>query len=260
MPWPSNFEYILGGVDITIINVATRRTDMGTHRKRLLDNLTTPIAFLRGVAGVHADHLMSSTLSLNFKDIEERAPGGVHDAFCEMVVFDHAIDIQLLDGEMMIVLSILPSYLIMKITPLALDLEMSLCSTLGGFPPSLAALLPSRYRALLAPERLLARAVVARVLNGMPFTIGQEGLESDIDPNSRVLARRAGMLVLGFGLTDNERIPMTVSPTHEVSRFGRAFKRAMEFHLDGTAQLLGERQVLAIRGKREIGLVLSQLD
>ena len=233
---------------------------MGTHRKRLLDHLTTPIAFLRGVAGVHADHLMSSTLSLNFKDIEERAPGGVHDAFCEMVVFDHAIDIQLLDGEMMIVLSILPSYLIMKITPLALDLEMSLCSTLGGFPPSLAALLPSRYRALLAPERLLARAVVARVLNGMPFTIGQEGLESDIDPNSRVFARAGSMLVLWFGLTDNERIPMTVSPTHEVSRFGRAFKRAMEFHLDGTAQLLGERQVLAIRGKREIGLVLSQLD
>ncbi len=233
---------------------------MRPHRKRLLDHLPTPIAFLRGIAGVHANDLMSSTFSLNFKDIEERAPGGVHDAFCEMVVFDHAIDIQLLDGEMMMVLSILPGYLIVKITPLALDLEMSLCSTLGSFPPSLAALLTPTHLPLLATKCPLALAVVAWVLNGMAFAIGQEGLESDIYPNIRVLARAWSMLVVWFGLTDNERIPMAVSPTNEVSRFGRAFRWTMEFDLDGAAQLLGERQMLPIRLKREVGLVLSQLD
>ena len=80
MPWPCTFQDILGRVDITIFNVATVRTNMCTDGKRLLDNLTTPIAFLRGVAGVHSNDLMSSTLSLGSENIEERAPGGVHDA------------------------------------------------------------------------------------------------------------------------------------------------------------------------------------
>src|SRR5713226_5128983 len=61
MPWPCTFENILGGVDITVLNVAAIRTDMRTDRKRLLDNLTTPVAFLRGEAGVHSNNLMSST-------------------------------------------------------------------------------------------------------------------------------------------------------------------------------------------------------
>src|SRR5712692_7935747 len=115
MPWPSDFENILGGVDIAIFNVATDRADMRTHRKRLLDNLPTPIAFLRGVAGVHSDHLMTSSLSLIFKDIEERAPGGIHDAFCQMMVLDHAVDIEVLDSDMMVLLGVLLGSLEMEI-------------------------------------------------------------------------------------------------------------------------------------------------
>src|SRR5712692_10762593 len=124
MPWPSDFENILGGVDIAIFNVATDRTDMCTDRQRLLDDLPTPIAFLRGEAGVHSNDLMSSTLSLGSKDIEERAPGGIHDRFGKVMVLDHAVNVQLLDGNKLILFSVGLGNLEMEITALALDLQM----------------------------------------------------------------------------------------------------------------------------------------
>ena len=78
---------------------------MRPDTQRLVDHLPTPIACLRGVAGVHSNDLMSSTLSLGSENIEECAPGGVHDAFCQMMIFDHAIDVQVLDSDMLILFS-----------------------------------------------------------------------------------------------------------------------------------------------------------
>ena len=98
MPQPGNFQYIPGGVDIPILNVATERTDMRPDAQRLVDHLPTPIAFSRGVGRVHSNDLMSGAFSLGGENIEERTPGGVHDALCEMMVFHHAIDVEVLDG------------------------------------------------------------------------------------------------------------------------------------------------------------------
>ena len=153
MPWPSDFENILGGVDIAIFNVATLRTEMRPDRKRLLDDLPTPRAFLRGEAGVHSNDLMSSTLSLGSEEVEERAPGGVHDTFCQMMVFDHAVNIEVLDSDMMVLLGVLLGSLEMEITALPLDLQVGLCRMLGSLTPSLRAFLAACNRALLAPER-----------------------------------------------------------------------------------------------------------
>ncbi len=233
---------------------------MRPHRKRLLDNLTTPIAFLRAVAGVHSNDLMPSTLSLGREDIEERTPGGVHDAFCEMVVFHHAIDVQLLDGNMVILFCVVFGDLEMEITALPLDLQMGLCGAPGGFPPSLATLLPSRYRALLTSKRGLPLAKVSWVLNHVPFAIGQEGLQPNINADIRMSTDRRCMFILWFGFADDEGIPMTVSTQDEMSRLGSSFYWAMQLDLDQATQLLGERQMFPVRGKREIGLVLSQLN
>src|SRR5205807_2948724 len=113
------------------------------------------------------DHLMPSTCSLGREDVEERAPGGVHDALCEMMVLDHAVDREFLNSDMMIVFAVLRSHLIVEVPTLPLDLEMGLCGTLGSLTPSLRTLLPSRYDPLLASERLLALAVVAGILDGL---------------------------------------------------------------------------------------------
>ena len=260
MPWPSTFEDILGRVDIAILNVATDRTDMGTNRKRLLDHLTTPIAFLRGVAGVHSNDLMSSTLSLGSENIEERTPGGVHNALCEMVIFHQAISVEVLDSNMMILFSVLFSDLEMEVSALPFDLEMGVCRTLGGFPTSLRAFLPARNRALLASERGLTLAIVAGVLNRVTFAIRQEGLQPYVNPDIRMLTHGWSMLLLGFGLADNERVPVSVSTQDEMSCLRRAFNRTMKLDLDGATQLLRDRKMLAIEVKLKVCFVLPELD
>src|SRR5712692_5389141 len=71
---------------------------------------------------------------------------------------------------------------------------------------------------------------------------------------------RWAMLGAWLSLTDNERIPMPVGAQNEMGCLWGDFDRPMQLELDGTTQLLGKMQVLPIRGKREIGFVLSQLD
>src|SRR6266571_7219181 len=106
MPWPGKLENILSGIDITVCHIATARTDMGSDRQTLLDDLPTLVAFLRGETRVHSDDLMSSTLSLDFKYVEERAPRGVHDALGQMVILDHIGNLQVLYGNVVIVCSV----------------------------------------------------------------------------------------------------------------------------------------------------------
>src|SRR5947209_10227034 len=95
MPWPCNLENILGSIDITVGDIAAERTDMGSYRQTLLHDLTTFEAFLRGEARIDSYHPMTSSLSLFFEDVEERAPTGVHDALCQRMVLYHVENLKL---------------------------------------------------------------------------------------------------------------------------------------------------------------------
>jgi len=65
---------------------------MGSHTQRLLNECATVATGLCGEAWIHSDDLMSSTRSLGFKYVEERAPGGIHDGFGQVMVFHHMVD------------------------------------------------------------------------------------------------------------------------------------------------------------------------
>ncbi len=62
---------------------------MGSHRQRFLYDLPTLVTVLRGEARVHSYHVMTSSCSLIFKDVEKRAPTGVHDALCQGMILHH---------------------------------------------------------------------------------------------------------------------------------------------------------------------------
>ena len=233
---------------------------MCSYRQRLLDNLTTPETLLRGVAGVHSNDLMPSTLSLGSEDVEERAPGSVRDRFRQMMVLDHAIDVEILNSNMMILLSVLLGDFEMKVSTLTSNLEMGLSSTLASLATAFATLFTSGYCALLAPEGGLALTVVAWISNGVAFRVSQEGQESNINADIGMLAHAWGMLILSLSLTDDEGIPVSISMQNEMGCLGCSFDWAVQFDLDGTTQLLGNGQMFPIRVKREISLVLPQLD
>jgi hypothetical protein len=162
MPWPSTFENILSGVDITVSNVSTERTDMGSHRKRFLHNLAAFEALLRGEARVDSYHCVPSSLSLFTQDSEKRAPTSVHDALCQGMVLYHVENDQVLNSDHVIAFGILLSRLILEVSALTGNLEMGLCRTTGGFATAFTTLLASVQLTLFAPQRSLQGAIEAR--------------------------------------------------------------------------------------------------
>jgi len=177
-----------------------------------------------------------------------------------MMVFHHPINVEVLDSDMPIVLSIVRSHLVVEITALALDLQMRLRCTPGSEASAFTVLLPTSNRALLASQRSLALTIVAGVLDDLSFTISQEGFQPYVDAEIRMRTFARAMLCLWFSFTDNQSVPVTISTQDKIGRLGGSFDGAMEFDFDGATQLLGDGKVLAIGSKREISLVLSQLD
>ena len=137
---------------------------MCTHTEGPLHPFPTVAARLSGEARVDSDHSMSSILSFGFKDVEERAPGGVQDGFRQMTIFHHPINVEVLNGNLVILLAVRFGHFEVEITALSLDLQMSVRRT----PCRLLAPL----RALLASEGLLALAKEPRVCDGPAFGVG----------------------------------------------------------------------------------------
>ena len=79
---------------------------MGSDRQTLLDDLATLVTFLAREARVHSYHLMTSSCSLLFKDVEECAPTGVQDALCQGMVLYHVEHLKLLNGNDLILFGV----------------------------------------------------------------------------------------------------------------------------------------------------------
>ena len=185
---------------------------MGTNAQALLNTFATVATALCGGARIDSDHVMSSIFSFGFKDVEKRAPGGVHDAFRQVMVFDHPRDLQVLNRNAMISFGVRFGGLEMEIAALPSDLEMGLGCVPSCFATSVAALFAPAQGPLLAPECLLRGAKIAWVFYRVAKRVGQEHLESNVKANIRVSTRRGKVCRLGSGFTDNEGIPMSIGP------------------------------------------------
>ena len=260
MPWPCNFEYMLSGVDITVCHIATEWTDMGSYRQTLLYDLPTVVTLLACETRVHSYNLMPSTCSLCAENIEKRAPAGVHDGFSEMVIFDHMTDSQVFYHNALIAFGIGLGCLEMVISPLSIDLEMSLCYVLSRLPSSLTVFLAPAQLTLLASQGLLRATIEARVLNRMALAIRKERLESYINPNISMCAYTGKMLVLWLSLADNQGIPMSIRTQDQMDRFRRPLNGPMQLDLEAMPDLLGHNEVFLVLMQVHIFAVLAQLD
>jgi len=233
---------------------------MGSHAQRLLHNLPTWVAFLRGETRIHSDYLVSGTCSLNLKNVEKRAPTGVHDAFSKVMVLDHIGDLKVLNGNALIAFSIRLRCLKVMISTLPIDLQVGLRNVTRALAFAMRTLLTSAKRALLAPQGSLRRAIEAWVLNRIAFTIGQKGRETHVNADIRMLAGTRKVGSQWLSLTDDESIPVFISPQDQMHSFRSAFNRAMHLDLQGFPQLLRDNEVLLLLMQIAIFAVLPQLD
>src|SRR6202165_5513024 len=262
MPWPCTCKNILSGIDITISDIPAERTHMSTYRQTLFHDLTALVAFLRGEARIDSYHLMTSSFSLLFKDIEKCAPTGIQDALCEGMILHHVENTQFLNSDDLRAFCILLCRLRVKITALPLDLEMGLRRAASSLAPSVTGLLTPGQLALLAPQGFLRGAIEAWVLYRMALAVSEKGLETNVNADSRMIAVIWRMLGMRFSLTDNERVPMPVSPMDEMNRLGYSLERTMHLDLEGFPDLGRNMQMLVISIQPHIaaGAVLSELE
>lgn len=233
---------------------------MDTHRQTLLDQFTTVEALLCGEAGVHSNDLMSGAFSLGSQDIEKRAPRGVKDAFRQMMVFHHVGDLKVFHNNTLIALGIGLSCLEMVISPLPVNLQVRLGNGASGFALAVTAFCTTAHHALFPSQRALRGAIEAGVLNRVALAVSQEGFQAYINTDVRVRTRREGMVRVRISLTHDERIPMPISPMHQVNGFGGSLYRAMQLDLEEMPQLLGDNQMFLVLMQIAVFSVLSQLD
>jgi len=160
-----------------------------TNAEGLLNKLPTVTARLRAIARVHSDDLMTSSCSLLFKDSEERTPTSIQNGFRQVMVLDHIRDLKVLNRNALIAESIGLGDLKVMVSALTVNLQMRLGNVTRCFTEAFAALFSSRELALFAPQGLLRGAIEAWISNGVPFTIGQEGLETYINTDIRMRTR-----------------------------------------------------------------------
>ena len=162
----------------------------------------------------------------------------------------------------MIGFCILLCRLIVEVTALPLDLEMSLRRTASSLAPSVTALLTPGQLALLAPQGFLGGAIEARVLYRVAFAVSEKGLETNVNADSRMMAVMWRMLGLWLRLTDDERVPVSICPMHKVHGLGRALDSTVHLDLEEFTDLSRDMQMLVISIQPHIAAcaVLSELE
>ncbi len=162
---------------------------MCTNTERLVNQCSTIATCLCREAGIHSNDLMTSSCSLVFKDLKELTPCGVQDGLRHMMVLNHVGDSKVFYGNKVIAFSVLLCHLEMMVTTLAVYLQMGLRRTLCSFTLAVTPFLATTHLPLLTPQGTLRGAIETWIRNGVALTIGQEGLETDINANVRMFAR-----------------------------------------------------------------------
>jgi hypothetical protein len=102
------------------------RAAIDPHRQRDTVSMAASRAFLRRVRRIHFDHRSSSLFRFEDHDHYELRPARVTDAFHQMMVPDHSLDIQIFDFDALVLSDQFSRFLEMKISSLTFHLQMLL--------------------------------------------------------------------------------------------------------------------------------------
>lgn len=94
----------------------------------------------------------------------------------------------------------------------------------------------------------------------MTFTIGQEGLQADVNTNVRMRTLRGQVFCLRKRFTDNESIPVIIGAQDKIHGLRCSFKRTVHLDLERFAQLRWYDQMLFVFVQIGIFPILPQLD
>ncbi|HEU5198133.1 MAG TPA: hypothetical protein VFU32_00775 [Ktedonobacterales bacterium] len=235
---------------------------MGSDAQTFLDNLPASVALLRCEASRNFYHLMTSPRSLVRQDVDESSPGRIGNTLCQMMVLEHASNVQVFHTDMLVLLCVGFGRLEQEIPPLALDFEMRFGTIARRFASSYATFLAAAELTMLTPQGSLTLAIVPRIDNRCAVGIRQEDFQAHIQPNIRMKANPAIFLVayLFWWFANNESIPVPIGAQNQMAGLRCSHQRSMQLDFEQQAQLARHTQMLTIFVQAKVFLVLAQLD
>jgi hypothetical protein len=159
---------------VAIHREPTLRAGVDTIRERLFDGHTTSGAHLRCIPGVHRDHARASLFRFVLCDRDELVPGNIGNAFCQMMVLLHTLDLQVLKHNCTEPVNHHPGSLVSKIVAPIDDPFVDACDDLSGLLPFRSALLCLREFPLRLRKRLLVGAEEPWILDILSVREGGE--------------------------------------------------------------------------------------
>jgi hypothetical protein len=213
--------------------MSARTTEVSPDGERLLDDLTTVRAPLRGEVRRYLVNSNPGALSLEFEYGDEVGPACVRDGFREVLVFGHTADVEVFDHNNGVAIIVRSRRLVGMVLSLASNLEVSLREVASR-------LLTPRGLALRPPKLLVGAAIEARVFEHLAFGICKKDLQPNVEANGGTVS----FLRRFSKIADDEHVPVPIDPQNEVSGLGSAFERPVLPDLDPAAELLRDMQPL----------------
>jgi hypothetical protein len=141
-------------------------------------------ASLRRVSGINPAHFTPSSFSLGVKNVQETRPTRIQNAFAQSPVPNHTSDVEVFHHNQRVQQRIVMRDLEVKISSLALNLQVRFAPRSAPLLAAVAPLLASAQRPLFAPQGRLRGAEEARMRDGIAVTVGQERLRPTSIPTA----------------------------------------------------------------------------
>lgn len=227
----------------------TARTIKYSLLKRHLLPMSARATVLRGIGRVHSDQFAASLCRFATQLIEECRPCRIRYAFCQAVIMNHPVHMQVFYTDRSKLVDDPTGVLVCEVLTTPLRAFMDSCYYLAFVVSLFGSLLSFGEFALSFSQGFLFFAKKAGVSNLLPIGEGCKRLEPDINTNLIGIVRQS----LGFDLTGKAGVPLACGGPGDSAGFGSPSHRPMKFDLD--VSNLGEDKfpILDLASTRDLG-------
>jgi hypothetical protein len=208
---------------------------------------------LRGVRGRNFHELTSAPSKLVLQHVSKLRPSSSSNATSEAVVPEHALDVELLDDDRTVALSVGSRQFVQDVFALSLDLAVDTARAIQGFCSVLGSFLPSRHDSLSATEFLQSFFQVLGIRFEFSIGISEQVGDAAIDGHRRNNPRpRIG----DFVLAQETGKPLVAVPSDRAG-LRNPFEGTVDHDLQGFE--LGEVQLVSEESP-SLGMRLAESD
>ncbi len=190
--------------------------------------MVAPAAILTGVGRVDLDERSASFFRFAREVVKELRPRRVTDAFCQTMVVNHPVDLEVFDADRPEAVNDLPTLLMGEVLAPECNTLMHPRNGLAMLAPLWCAFRQFGVLALHLSPRLFFCTEEARVLNLFPAREGCKGFESHINTD---LLRGIGQ-AFRFTFYREAHVPLARRGTRDGTRLDLPFDLTVIHHLD----------------------------